>query len=91
MQVFKQIRKTVFAAGALALALGAVGCSTQQASHLEEPTPGVSLNTIASADPQFVAPPFSLVAADSIGLATFGQQIVRDDVRGIDGAFAEAN
>lgn len=53
------------------------GCSAFQTSHLIEPDAEmvVSPQAVASAEDVFVAQPFSLVAADSIGLSTFGFEI----------------
>lgn len=53
------------------------GCSALQTSHFIEPEMTVSSQAVASADDVFVAEPFSLVAADSIGLATFGYEIAQ--------------
>ena len=71
-----RLRKTLIRSTTCALfALGLTGCSAFETSHLAEAEPAVSPNAMASADGAFVAAPFSLVAADSIGLATFGSEI----------------
>ena len=86
-----RLTRHVSALAMLALALGSVGCSSaRQTSLLVEPQPAVSLNAVATADDTFVAQSYSLVAADSIGLATFGQQIVLDDQRAREDRFADA-
>jgi hypothetical protein len=57
------------------MGVGMTGCSVFETSYVVEPEPAVSLDAVASADGVFVAEPFSLVAADSVGLATFGYEI----------------
>ena len=61
----------------LPLLAGFTGCSAYQTSHVIEPDlePGLSLNAVASADGELVLQPFSLVAADSVGLSTFAYEI----------------
>jgi hypothetical protein len=83
--------RNILAAAAAALALGMVGCSATQADGLSRAEPTGSMPVLATADDTFVAGTYSLVAADSIGLATFGEQIVLDDLRARDDRFAEAN
>ena len=68
-------RQWVFFAACLLFAIFMTGCSSLQTSHFEEPELVLSSQAVASADNTFVAEPFSLVAADSIGLATFGYEI----------------
>ncbi|MGB0767939.1 MAG: hypothetical protein ACPGYV_09540 [Phycisphaeraceae bacterium] len=65
-------------AAGLLLTVGLTGCSAFQESHVLEPEPAVSPQALATAD-GFVAAPFSLVAADSVGFATFGQEIAHWD------------
>lgn len=58
--------------------LAMTGCSVfQSESHVVEMEPAVSPYAVASADEAFVAEPFSLIAADSVGLATFGLEIAQ--------------
>lgn len=76
---------------ALVVMFGSVGCSTFRTSHFIESDPGPTLGAVASADGTLTAQPFSLVAADSIGLATFGTQIVYEDLRIQERRLAEAN
>ena len=65
-------------ASALTLvAAGMTGCSAFDSSYVQQPEPAVSLQAVASAEGDFVAQPFSLVAADSVGLATFGFEIAQ--------------
>ncbi|MFN3169026.1 MAG: hypothetical protein ACE37H_18420 [Phycisphaeraceae bacterium] len=91
-QTSNRTSRNILAAAAAALALGMVGCSaTRPADGLSRAEPAGSVFTIATADDTFVAGTYSLVAADSIGLATFGEQIVLDDLRARDDRFAEAN
>ena len=62
----------------LLVVLMMTGCSVfQSTSHLMEAEEGVSPHALASADEVFVAETFSLVAADSIGLVTFGFEIAQ--------------
>ncbi|MFK7789235.1 MAG: hypothetical protein AB8C95_07075 [Phycisphaeraceae bacterium] len=63
----------------LFFATAMTGCSAFQTSHFIEPDMEMSVSpqAIASADDVFIAEPFSLVAADSIGLATFGFEIAQ--------------
>ncbi|MGB1123633.1 MAG: hypothetical protein ACPG4Q_00380 [Phycisphaeraceae bacterium] len=68
-------RQWIFLAMCLFYAVFMTGCSALQTSHFEEPEFAVSPLAVASADQTFVAEPFSLIAADSIGLATFGYEI----------------
>ena len=92
MTLMKTTQRTALTAMALAFGLGTVGCSVfepAQQGHLIQPEPAVSPYAVASADGAFVAPPVSLIAADSIGLSTFGQSVVMDDLRADDGQFAE--
>ncbi len=91
MSTIIRIKQMSLGAAAVVLTLMAGGCSSFATRGIAVHEPVVTLNTLASADPQFVAAPFSLVAADSIGLATFGQQIVREDMSARNGSFAEAN
>lgn len=55
--------------------VGLTGCSVLETSHIQEPDPPLSVNAMASADGSLMAQPFSLVAADSVGLAAFGQEL----------------
>jgi len=71
------IRQWFFLAACLLFAVTMTGCSALQTSHFIEPELAVSPQAVASADEVFVAEPFSLVAADSIGLATFGYEIAQ--------------
>jgi len=68
-------RQWVFLAMCLLFAITMTGCSAFQTSHVIEPEVPVSPQAVASADDVFVAETFSLVAADSVGLATFGYEI----------------
>lgn len=62
------------------LAVG--GCSFDQQSHFIEPEyePMLSLNAVASAEGQLPPQVFSLVAADNLGLSTFGYEIAMWDL-----------
>lgn len=64
----------------LLMGIGLTGCSVFETSYVVEPEPVASFDAVASADDAFVAGPFSLVAADSVGLATFGYEIAQWDV-----------
>lgn len=68
-----------------------IGCSSTQTSHFQEPTTAApSPSAVASADGAIELPPaFSLVAADSVGLATFGQEIAGWGYSANDVALAE--
>lgn len=71
-------------AACLAVAAGLTGCSIfepVETSHFIEPKPAPSPYAVASADEEFFSQPFSLVAADSVGLATFGREIAMWDDR----------
>lgn len=68
-------RQWLFFAACLLFAVSMTGCSAMQTSHIHEPELAVSPQAVASADDVFVAETFSLVAADSIGMATFGYEI----------------
>ena len=73
-----QIKPCLIRTGAcLLLGIGLTGCSAFETSYVVEPEPSVSLEAVASAEGMFVAEPFSLVAADSVGLATFGYEIAQ--------------
>lgn len=65
----------------LPLLAGFTGCATYQSSYLLEPEfePELSLNAVASADGDLMMQPYSLVAADSVGLHTFGYEIAMWD------------
>ena len=71
------------------------GCSCfQQTSHIIEPEaelqPILAHNATASADTvEFTPQAFSLVAADSLGLATFGYELVLWDAMFTDLAYVE--
>lgn len=70
--------KTMFRAGVCTLFVATLtGCSVFQDSHVLEHELEVSPYAIASAEGDFVPAPFSLVAADSVGLATFGFEIAQ--------------
>lgn len=71
------IRQWLFLAACLLYAVTMTGCSAYQTSHVVEPAPAISPNAVVSAEDAFVPQPFSLVAADSIGLATFGFEIAQ--------------
>lgn len=73
-------RWLVRASACLLMGIGLTGCSVFESSYVVEPEPVVSLDAVASADDAFVAGPFSLVAADSVGLATFGYEIAQWEV-----------
>ncbi|MEO0474501.1 MAG: hypothetical protein AAF085_00835 [Planctomycetota bacterium] len=62
----------------LVMVAGLTGCSVFDSSYVIEPE-AVSLNAVVSAEGAFVAEPFSLIAADSVGLAAFGFEIARWD------------
>lgn len=69
-------RRLLLTALCLIVVLMMTGCSVfQSTSHIVEAEQSVSPYAVASADDAFVAEPFSLVAADSVGLATFGFEI----------------
>lgn len=88
---FLQSVRPVCALGVFALMSTMTGCSAfQPTSHVVEPETPLSPYAMASADGALVAEPFSLVAADSIGLATFGFEIALWDQIGADHALAEA-
>lgn len=70
-------RWLIRASACLFLGVGLTGCSVFETGHVVEPEPAVSLDAVASADSAFVAGPFSLVAADSVGLAAFGYEIAQ--------------
>ena len=53
------------------------GCSAFETSYFVEEEPAVSPYALASLEPGFYEQPFSLVAADSVGLATFGHEIAQ--------------
>lgn len=91
MRLTKRLTQMVFGFGGLGFVLGTVGCSSFETCQQVEAEPTVSLDAIATADDTFVSHSYSLVAADSIGLAAFGQQIVLDDQRINDERLAEAN
>ena len=62
----------------LLIVFALTGCSVFQSdSHFVEQEQVVSPYALASAGDVFVAEPFSLVAADSVGLATFGFEIAQ--------------
>ena len=65
----------MLAASCLLMAM--TGCSVFESSYVIEPELGPMPGAIASASESFAAEPFSLVAADSIGLATFGFEIAQ--------------
>lgn len=95
-RTMKNMMRTLCGVAGLGLALSSVGCSsTMQAEQMIEAEPVVlmdtmdTLDTLVIADDTFVAQRYSLVAADSIGLAAFGQQIVLDDLRAHEARFAE--
>ena len=69
------VRQWFFFAVCLLFALTMTGCSSVQTSYFIEPDVAFSPQAVVSAEDTFVAEPFSLVAADSIGLATFGYEI----------------
>jgi len=72
--------KTLTRSAACATLLaGFTGCSAFQSSHIIAAKPAPSPYAVASADDEFYAQPFSLVAADSVGLATFGYEIAMWD------------
>ena len=73
----RMMQGSVRASACLVLIVGMTGCSVFESSHVVEPDPAVSLQAVASADRAFVAEPFSLVAADSVGLMTFGYEIAQ--------------
>lgn len=74
MQHFE--RRLILTGLCLFVVLMMTGCSVfESSSHLMEAQEGVSPYALASADDAFAAEPFSLVAADSVGLATFGFEI----------------
>lgn len=69
-------RRLILTVLCLVVVFTVTGCSVFQSnSHLVETEPAVSPNAVASAGDVSVAKPFSLVAADSVGLATFGFEI----------------
>lgn len=69
-------RRLMLTGVCLVLLFAMTGCSAFQSnSYLAENEPAVSSAAIASVDGHFVAEPFSLVAADSVGLATFGFEV----------------
>ncbi len=72
-----RINQWFFLAACLLYTAAMTGCSAVQASHLSEPEMAVSPQAVASADDTFISEPFSLVASDSIGLATFGYEIAQ--------------
>lgn len=64
--------------GCLFAVFAMTGCSVFQSdSHLVEAEPAVSPYALASAGDAFVTEPFSLVAADSVGLAAFSHEIAQ--------------
>jgi len=70
--------KTLYRTGACVLfTTSLTGCSVFQDSHVLEHELEVSPYAVASAEGDFVSAPFSLVAADSVGLATFGLEIAQ--------------
>ena len=75
------IRQWFFLAACLLYTVTMTGCSAYQTSHFIEPVLAVSPQAVVSAEDVFVPEPFSLVAADSIGLATFGYEIAQWDTR----------
>lgn len=75
------IRQWLFLAACLLYTVTLTGCSAYQTSYVIEPEPSLSPQAVVSADDVFVPAPFSLVAADSIGLATFGYEIAQWDER----------
>lgn len=69
-------RRLILTGFCLVLLFAMTGCSVFQSnSYLVETEPAVSPSAVASVDGRFVAEPFSLVAADSVGLATFGFEV----------------
>lgn len=98
-RTLNSVMRTILGAVALSAAMGSVGCSSMHGNSLHAPRAGVSMHAVATADDTFVvqsysqtySQSYSLVAADSIGLATFGRQIVLDDMRAARDRFAEAN
>ena len=70
-------RRLLLSGLCLLVVFAMTGCSVFQSnSHLvETEPPAVSPNAVASVDEAFIAEPFSLVAADSVGLAAFGFEI----------------
>lgn len=78
---------------AVLVVMGFVGCATQQSSHIIEPDqasmPEPTVYVIEAEDHATLGT-FSLVAADSVGLAAFGWDIASLDLDGRDPALVEA-
>ena len=73
----KVSRWSLYAGVCLVFGSSMTGCSVFESSYVVESEPGLSPNAVAAVDETFVAEPFSLVAADSVGLATFGFEIAQ--------------
>ena len=83
-------RRLLLSGLCLLFVFATTGCSVFQSnSHFVETGPAVSPNAVASADEAFVAEPFSLVAADSVGLAAFGFEIAMWADQSTDDALAQ--
>lgn len=79
MRHLNTLRTATLCTLTLVVALGTVGCSSTTSHHAIQHQPGVSMNAVASADARIAVQSIQLVAADSIGIATFATDIERDD------------